>query len=59
MNEIDISKLYNELEDEYEDGSYVSRATIFNRALRDGKIDEMTRDLARDHFGLLWNYVGD
>lgn len=59
MNEINISKLYNELEDEYEDGSYVSRATIFNRALSDGKIDEMTRDLARDYYGSLWNYVGD
>ena len=56
---IDISKLYQKLEDEYSDGGYVSRATIFNRALSDSKITEEVRDRAREYYGRLWNYVGD
>lgn len=55
----DIRKLYNKLEVEYEDGGYVSRATVFNRAMREGKITEETRDLAREYYGKLWDYVGD
>ena len=58
-NNIDIRELYNKLVDEYPDGDYVSRATIFNRAMRDGKITERTRDLAQEYYGSLWNYVGD
>lgn len=56
---ININKLYNELERRYEDGGYVSRATIFNRALNEGLIDEQTRNQAREYYGKLWNYVGD
>lgn len=56
---IDISKLCHELEGEYPDGGYVSRATIFNRALSEGKITEEVRDRAREYYGRLWNYVGD
>lgn len=56
---IDISKLYQKLEDEYPDGGYVSRATIFNRALSEGKITKEVRDRAREYYGRLWNYVGD
>ena len=56
---INISKLYQKLEDEYSDGDYVSRATIFNRALSEGKITEEVRDRAREDYGRLWNYVGD
>ena len=56
---IDISKLYQKLEDEYSDGGYVSRATIFNRALSENKITEEVRDRAREYYGRLWNYVGD
>lgn len=55
----DISKLYQKLEGEYPDGGYVSRATIFNRALSDGKITKEVRDRAREYYGSLWNYVGD
>lgn len=56
---IDISKLYHKLEDEYSDGGYVSRATIFNRALSEGKITEKIWTRAREYYGSLWNYVGD
>ena len=56
---IDISKLYQKLEDEYPDGGYVSRATIFNRALSEGKIPEKIWNRAREYYGSLWNYVGD
>lgn len=56
---IDVSKLYQKLEDEYSDGGYVSRATIFNRALSEGKITKEVRDRAREYYGRLWNYVGD
>ena len=61
MNKTDINirELYNKLVDEYEDGGYVSRAAIFNRAMWDGKISEKTRDLAQEYYGSLWNYVGD
>lgn len=59
MTNEEIRELYNKLEDECEDGPYVSRATIFNRAMRDGKISERTRDLAQEYYGSLWNYVGD
>ena len=55
---IDISKLCYELENEYPDGDYVSRATIFNRALSEGKITKEVRDRAREYYGRLWNYVG-
>ena len=58
-NDIDIRELCNKLEDKYSDGGYVSRATLFNRAMRDGKITERTRDLAQEYYGSLWNYVGD
>lgn len=44
---IDISKLYDKLEDEYPDVGYVSLATIFNRALIDGKITKEIRYIAR------------
>lgn len=56
---IDISKLCYELENEYPDRDYVSRATIFNRALSEGKITKEVRDRAREYYGRLWNYVGD
>lgn len=59
MTEYDIRKLCNELEADYEDGGYMSRATIFNRALREGKITEEIRDKAREYYGRLWTYVGD
>ena len=56
---INIEKLYEKLESLYSDGGYVSRATIFNRALREGKISKEIRDKAQDYYGRLWNYVGD
>lgn len=59
MSNNEIRELYNKLESEYPDGGYVSRATVFNRALQDGKITEEIRDTARDYYGTLWNYVGD
>ena len=59
LNDKEIRDLYNKLEDEYEDGGYVSRATLFNRALTEGRINEQTRDQARGYYGKLWNYVGD
>ena len=59
MDNININELYNKLEGEYEDGGYVSRATIFNRAMQEGKITEAVRDRAREYYGSLWNYVGD
>lgn len=58
-DDISISELYSKLSDEYPDGDYVSRATIFNRAMWDGKITERVRDKACDYYGSLWNYVGD
>ena len=58
-NNIVIHELYKKLVDEYEDGLYVSRATIFNRAMWDGKITERVRDLAQEYYGSLWTYVGD
>lgn len=59
MSSINITELYNKLASEYNDGLYVSRATIFNRAMWDGKITEKVRDLACEYYGSLWNYVGD
>ncbi len=59
MSNGEIRELCNKLENEYPDGGYVSRATIFNRALQDGKITEEIRDLAKDYYGTLWTYVGD
>lgn len=59
MNNINYTKLYNELEKNYPDGGYVSRAAIFGYALRDGKIDKDTYDNARKYYGSLWNYTGD
>ena len=55
----EIRELYKKLEAEYSDGGYVSRATIFNRAMWDGKITERVRDQAQEYYGSLWNYVGD
>ena len=54
-----IEDLYNTLEGNYEDGGYVSRATIFTRALNEGIITEDTYNEAREYYGSLWNYVGD
>ena len=59
MTNMYIRDLYNKLVSEYEDGEYVSRATIFNRAMWDGKITERERDQAQEYYGRLWNYVGD
>lgn len=59
MTNRDISDLYNELENEYEDGGYVSRAAIFNRAYQDGKVSKETVEEAREYYGTLWTYVGD
>lgn len=59
MTYAEIEKLLDELEAYYPDGGYVSRATIFNRALGDGLITKKDRDEARDFYGSLWNYVGD
>lgn len=57
--DINIREIYNKLVAEYSDGDYVSRATIFNRAMWDGKITERVRDLACEYYGSLWSYVGD
>ena len=54
-----INELYNKLVAEYEDGGYVSRATIFNRALNEGKITKDIWNKAREYYGRLWNYTGD
>ena len=54
-----INELYNKLVAEYEDGDYVSRATIFNRALNEGKITKDIWNKAREYYGRLWNYTGD
>lgn len=59
MTNEEIRELRRQLEDEYPDGGYASCATIFNRALNEGKITIETRDAARDYYGRLWNYVGD
>ena len=56
---VSINELYNKLETEYEDGGYVSRATIFNRALNEGKITKDIWNEAREYYGRLWNYTGD
>lgn len=55
----EIRELYNKLENMYSDGGYVSRATLFNRAMWDGKITERQRDAAQEYYGKLWTYVGD
>lgn len=55
----DIRELYKKLCERYEDGNYVSRATIFNRAMWDGLISERTKDRAYEYYGSLWHYVGD
>ena len=59
MTDMDIRNLCNKLEDFYSDGGYVSRATLFNRALNEGKITEEVRDRAKEYYGKLWTYVGD
>ena len=59
MTDSEIRELERKLESEYSDGGYASRATIFNRALREGKITEDVRDEAQEYYGSLWNYVGD
>ena len=59
MTNSEIRELARKLESKYSDGGYVSRATLFNRAMWDGTITERTRDLAQEYYGSLWNYVGD
>lgn len=59
MSNNEIRELYDKLENEYLDGGYVSRASIFLRALADGKITEDICKQAREYYGSLWNYVGD
>lgn len=59
MTGMEIEKLYNELEGIYPDGGYASRATLFNRALNEGRISVEDRDRAREYYGSLWNYTGD
>lgn len=59
MSNINIGELYNKLEREYPDGGYVSRATIFMKAWKDGKITEDIVKKAKEYYGSLWNYVGD
>lgn len=59
MTDKEIRELCNKLEDSYSDGGYVSIATLFNRALNEGKISVEVRDKAREYYGRLWNYVGD
>lgn len=59
MTDSEIRELARKLESKYSDGDYVSRATLFNRAMLDGTITERTRDLAQEYYGSLWNYVGD
>ena len=59
MIDEDVRDLCRELERVYPDGGYVSRATLFNRALNEGKISIEVRDRAREYYGKLWNYVGD
>lgn len=59
MTDCEIRELTRKLESKYSDGGYVSRATLFNRAMWDGTITERTRDLAQEYYGSLWNYVGD
>ncbi len=54
-----IREKCRELEDLYPDGGYVSRATLFNRAVEEGLISEELRDDAREYYGELWTYVGD
>lgn len=57
--QFEIRDIYNKLAEEYPDAGYVSYASVFNRALRDGKISERVRDQAQEYYGRLWNYVGD
>lgn len=59
MTNYEISELYSRLEQEDQEGGYVSRATIFMRAWQDGKITEDQVKEARKYYGSLWNYVGD
>ena len=59
MTDDEIRELYKKLEDSYSDGGYVSRATLFNRALNEGKITLEVRDRAKEYYGKLWTYVGD
>ena len=59
MTDIEIRELYKKLESDYPEGGYVSRASIFMRALQDGKIDVDVVKSAREYYGSLWNYVGD
>ena len=59
MTDKEIRELCNKLEGTYSDGGYVSVATLFNRALNEGKISVEVRDKAREYYGRLWNYVGD
>lgn len=54
-----VSKMYSVLVEYYEDGSAVSRATLFNRAFHEGIISYDMRDYAKNMYGDLWNYVGD
>ena len=56
---VSINELYNKFETEYEEGGYVSRAAIFNRALNEGKITKDIWNEAREYYGRLWNYTGD
>lgn len=57
MSGNEISELCRQLENSYPDGDYVSRATLFNRALAEGKITEETRDAARLYYRNLWTYT--
>lgn len=59
MTGTEINQLYSKLEAKYPDGGYVSRASIFIEALRDGTISKEVVKEAKKYYGNLWNYVGD
>lgn len=59
LTEKDVASKLKELGELYPiEYSYGSRAGVFGMALSDGLISREDYNVAREHYGSLWNYAG-
>ena len=59
MSKDEIRSLTAKLESEDPCGGYVSRRTIYQNALKAGKITQNEYNNAAKFYGSIWNYTGD
>ena len=59
MSKDEIRNLTAKLESEDPFGGYVSRRTIYQNAMKSGKIGQAEYQAAAKFYGSLWEYVGD